>query len=302
MKIIKSDNTLNLATQVALPSTIIKGLFIRFAGTNGAGATTTEADLGTIRVNYRGQDIVNADLAFFGLLNNLHMGTHESGSAIGAAMAMSFYIPFHMPWDHKNGLINTDADRGTLYLQFPLLIAALLATGTVEIYVIEAKTVATYVPVWLNQNLQAGGAGQLTDRFRQFNISSVYYVPNAAITGQIVVNRDGQNVINASQAVLDANSNLINEVEAAVLLTQIDLNPNHILGNALSNNVDVVIGVNAATVIVCYILAVLYQSATQPGQVTTQLVPATVQAPTMTPAQFAANQAAGKAAGSAAFL
>jgi hypothetical protein len=269
MKIIKSDSTLNLATQVALPSTIIKGLFIRFAGTNAAGQTATEANLGSIRVNYRGQDIVNADIAFFGLLNNLTKGVHEFSSAIGGDVVASYYIPFNVPWDEQNGLINTEADRGTVYLQFPALIAALVATGSVEIYVIEAKTVATYVPVWLNQNLQAGGAGQLTDRFRQFNISSVYYVENAAITGQVIVNKDGQNVINASQAVLKANSNLINNVETAVTLIQIDLNPNHILGNALANNVDVVIGVNAGTTIVAYVLAILYQQAATGGQVTT---------------------------------
>lgn len=261
MKILKSESTLNLSTQVALPSQIIKGLFIRFAGTNATGATAAEADFGSIRVNYRGQDIVNADLAFFGQLNNLDGGTHEFSSTVSAAVVGSYYIPFNVPWDEQNGLINTDADRGTVYLQFPALIAALVATGQVEIYVIEARTIATYVPVWLNQNLQAGGAGNLTDRFRQFNISSIYYVENGIITGNIVVNKDGQNVINASQAVLKANSNLINQLETATTLIQIDLNPNQILGNALANNVDVVLGVNGAGTIACYILGILYQQA-----------------------------------------
>ncbi len=259
MKIIKTENLLNLATQVALPGAIIKGLFIRFSGTAAAGVTVTEAQLGTIRVNYRGQDIVNADLAGVGLFNNLHEGTHEFASAIGAAFTASYFVRFTMPWDENNGLINTDADRGTVYVSFPALTAAVIASGTVEVYYVEAKTVATYVPIFLNQNLQAGGAGQLTDRFRQFNISSIYLIFNAIITAPIIINRDGQNAVNASQAVLQANSNLQNRVETAIALYQIDLNPNQLLGNALSNNVDITLGVSGAGTIVAYVLGVLFQ-------------------------------------------
>lgn len=260
MKILKTENLLNLATQVALPNAIIKGLFIRFSGTAAAGVTVTEAQLGSSRVNYRGQDIVNTDLAGLGLFNNLTEGTHEFASAIGAAFTGSYYVRFTMPWDENNGLINTDADRGTVYVSFPALTAAVIASGTVEIYYEEANTVATYVPIFVNQNLQAGGAGQLTDRFRQFNISSVYVISNAIITGSIIVNKDGQNVINASQAALLGLSNLKNRVETAITLYQLDLNPNQLLGNALSNNVDIVLSaVSGAGTIVCYVLGVLFQ-------------------------------------------
>jgi hypothetical protein len=259
MKILKSENTLNLGTQVALPTGIIKGLYIRFVGVGATGVTVTEAQLGTIRVNYRGNDIVNADLAGIGLFNNLHKGTHEFAAASGGAVTASYYIPFCLPWDENNGLINTDADRGTVYLSFPALAAAVMASGSVEVYVIEARTVAQYVPVFLNQSLQSGGAGTLTDRFRQFNISSIYIVENVHITGTIIVNRDGQNIVNASQAVLKAASNLNNRVETAVALIQLDLNPNQLLAGSLSNNVEVNLGMDAATTVVCYVLGVLFQ-------------------------------------------
>jgi hypothetical protein len=246
--------------QVLLPNEIIKGLYILFDLTAAFGVTITAAQLGNVRVNYRGTDIVNAPASFFLLENNLHMGLPLFDMNAAAESWAAIYIPFHMPWDEQNGLINTEEDRGMVSLNFPGLIGAVAASGLVSVYTIPAKTIATYVPLWMQQNIQVGGAGTVTERLRNFNISSLYIVPNVHITGTVLVNKDGLNVINANQIVLQGYSDTINEVEAATCpLFQVDLNPNHIIGNAISNTVEVNLGMDAATTVELYILSVLYQ-------------------------------------------
>lgn len=273
MILYKSENLLNLSTTKDLPEDLIQGLFIRYSGTAAAAVTVTLANLGTVRVNYRGSDIVNVPVTFLNGMNNLHWGTAEFTSAVGAAFAGSVYVPFHAPWDYGNGLANRLSDRGFVELRFPALTAAVIASGTVEIYYVQARTVANYVPLWIQQNVQVGGAGTVVDRIQSFNISSLYFDFNAIITGSVLVFRDGQQVINSNQAVLQAKSNFDNRVETAITLVQVDLNPNDILANALSNNIEVNFGASGAGTIGLYYLAILFQGAA-PGSSSTSFTPA----------------------------
>jgi hypothetical protein len=215
-----------------------------------------------VRVNYRGTDIVNAPVSFFNLMNNMHWGVAEASSTVSAAFAFSIYVPFHVPWEQTNGLVSRKEDKGFFELTFPLLTSAVIDSGTVEVYYIVARGVASYVPLWIQQNIQVGGASVATDKIQQYNISSLYIVENAHITGQVLVFRDGMSVINASQAVLKAKSNFDNRIETAIALIQVDLNPNNILSNALSQQIELNAGMDAATAIELYYLALLFQSQT----------------------------------------
>jgi hypothetical protein len=262
----RSENLSNLSTTKDLPEDIIRGLFVRYTGVAAGGVTVTLANCGQVRVNYRGSDIVNAPVAFLSTMNNLHWGVAEATSALGGAFAFSVYVPFHAPWDEQNGLVNRLADRGFVNLSFPAMTAAVIASGTVFIYYVKAKTVASYVPLWIQQNVQAGGAGIVVDRMQSFNISSLYVDFNAILTGSVLVYRDGECVVNSDQATLEAKSNFDNRVETALTAFQIDLNPNKLLENALANNIEVNFGVSGAGTLGVYYLAILYQQQA-PGMV-----------------------------------
>lgn len=269
----KTENLLNLSLNKELPEDVIKGLFIRFSGVNAAGVTSTIAQLGSVRVNFRGTDIWNAPVSFVSNFNNLHWGVAEYASAIGGAFVCSIYVPFHVPWDDQNGLVNRISDKGTLQMLFPALTAAVIASGTVEVYYIPARSAATYIPIYMNQNIQIGGAGQVVDRLQSFNISSIYVVTNALVTN-VMVFRDGKNIINSNQNTLLAKSNFDNRVETAIATYQLDLNPNKILSNSLSNNLEVQLTATGATALETYYLAILFNNAPQ-GVVSQEFTPST---------------------------
>jgi archaellum component FlaF (FlaF/FlaG flagellin family) len=253
----KTEQLLNLQLSKELPLGTIKGLFIRYTGTNDAGQTATLANLGTVRVNYKGNDIVNTTVSFFNLFNNLKNGVSEFSSAVGAAFVASIYVPFHAPWDESNGLYVAKGDLATIDLRFSGL-SGVAASGVVEVYYVSAVGIANYIPLLINQNIQAGGAGQVVDEYQQFNISALYVTENAAITGQVNVYRDGRTLIQSTQAVLEANSNMMNRVETALAFFEINLNPLQQVANSLSSNVSVNITVNGATTIVVTFLAFLF--------------------------------------------
>lgn len=284
----KSENLLNLAAIKELPEAIIKGLFIRFNGVAAAGVTVTVAQLGQVRVNYRGADIINVPFSFIQNFDNLHFGTVEFASAVGAAFTASGYVPFHAYWDNQNGLANRLEDKGFIELRFPALTAAVIASGTVEIYYVPATGIAGYIPMLMQQNIQAGGAGQVVDRLQQFNISEVYFDFNAAITN-ILIYKDGKSMVSATQAVLQAKSNMDNQVETAITLIEVDLNPNKILTNALGNLLELNLTATGATTYNTYYMAVVF-SESQRGFANVSFTPAPtssnlVRTAVVTPAQ-----------------
>lgn len=240
----KTEQILNLSASRELPEGVIKGLFIRWTGTNQAAQAVTLAQLGTIRVNFRGTDIVNTTVSFFNAMNNLHWGASEFSSAAGGAFVASVYVPFHAPFDDQNGIYNRLTDKGVFFLQNTTT-AVVVLNGTVEVYYIYATGVAQYIALWLNQNLQAGAAGQVVDRIQSYNVSSIYFTENAIVSGQVNIYQDGKSKIQATQAVLKAFSNLMNRVETAITLLQVNLNPLNQISAALSDLVEVNITVNA---------------------------------------------------------
>lgn len=273
MQLYKTENLLNLSSQKDLPQGLLQGLYIRFSGDAAAGVTIATSDLGQVRVNYRGQDIINVPVSFISLFNNLHWGVAEFASAVGAAFSASIYVPFHMPWENTNGLLNLAEDKGFFELRFPLLTAAKIDSGTVEVYYIKARSVASYIPLLIQQNIQAGGAGNVNDKILNYNVSSLYLEENAHLTGQVMVFKDGQVTINSTQAVLKSKSNFDNRVEAAIALIQVNLNPTNLVAASLGEIIEVQAVVDAATTLAVYYLSVLFQGDRSSGQAVVSTMP-----------------------------
>ena len=253
----KTENLLNLSAIKELPERNLLGLFIRYSGTNAALKDMTLAKLGKIRVNLKGTDIINTDINFFSLLNNLHWGVAEFSNVQAGAFSASVYIPFHAPFDNFNGVPFTKEDSGFFELSFPALTATEIVSGVVEIYYITAQTVSKYIPLWVQQDFQAGGAGTVVERVQSFNISSLYFIENADIS-TILVYKDSRILINSKQSVLKAYSNFKNRIETGITLIELDLNPNDTPINALSQLLELNIVTGAATTVKNVYLAFLF--------------------------------------------
>jgi hypothetical protein len=256
----------DLSLTAPLPEGGVKGLFVRFSGTNAAGVAATLADLGNVRVNLKGTDIDNATFNYFSLYNNLKWGVAEFTSVVAGTLAASIYIPFHQPDDNSNCLIVANQNDGYIQLQFPALVAALVASGTVEVYVIPSRGSNSYLSLHLQQNIQAGGAGSTKQSLTSFNIANVYVVDNVIAT-QYLVTRDGIQSVNASRTALLAKSNLDNRVETAILFFEIPLNPSALLANTYANRVDVQVTTTAAVNLGLVYNSILFSQAFQ-GRVT----------------------------------
>lgn len=223
MRLLFTEQILNTTAYRELPNGTLKYLFIRWQGTNQAGQAVTLAQLGQVRVNLRGTDIVNDTVSFFSLFDNLKYGVAEFSSVVGGAFAASILIPFHAPWDNQVGMFNDENYGAYVELRNTVTVATIVG-GTVSVNYVEAGAAATYVTYFLQQNLQVGGASQATQIFTGIDISSLFIEENANLTN-IFVSKDGKNKISSTQALLEANSNMLNRVETAITLYELFLNP-----------------------------------------------------------------------------
>lgn len=231
MKLIKSENLLNQASFFDLPNGLLKGMILRYSGTNAAGATSALADCGTVHVTLRGNDRINESVNFLHLMNGQYWGAAEAVSAIGAAFAFTVYVPFCAPWDETAGIWVDKRDpafQAQVDLRFPAMVAALIAAGTVECYVIEAQGIARYETYWIQNNLSPGAAGVHAYTLPGKGISQIMIESAAALT-QVQVDVDGVNKIIGSQGALLAASEIRDKIEtftaAAGTLFTMDLNP-----------------------------------------------------------------------------
>lgn len=223
MKLLVSDQVLNNQLQRDLPHGTIKDLVIRWTGTNQAGQAVTLAQLGQVRVNYRGTDVVNETVNFFSLFNNLKYGVAEFSSIVAGAYAVSIVIPFHAPWDNTVGLFNNANYAGFVELRNTVTIVTVTG-GVVQISYVEANAMAPYLTYFIQQNLAVGGAGQQTQDFSGTDISSLFIENNVNLTN-VFIQKDQLSRITSDEATLLSYSNFLNRVETAIALLEVNLNP-----------------------------------------------------------------------------
>lgn len=223
MKFLGAEQILNQTMYKELNYGTMRGLLVRYTGTNASGVAVTLAQLGQVRVNFRGNDNVNDTVSFFASMNNLYYGVAEFSSTTSGAYAATIWIPFSAPWDEKNGMFNSKGIAGFIQTNNALT-TAVVANGVIEVYYLEAEAIANYATFWLQQNVQVGGAGQAKQTLTGFDVSSLLLEENAQIT-LIQVNKDERNLMSSTQAVEKAASNLMNRVETAITLIELNINP-----------------------------------------------------------------------------
>jgi len=237
MRLFKTQNLLDLSCFADIPRGTTKELVIRFAGVSAAGKTMTLAKLGRLRLNYLSTDTHNLSQSLLSRYNNLKMGVAEFSAAVGAAFSATLVVPFHAPWDDYNGQYFGEKEA-FIQLDFPALDAVEITSGTVSLHTVEAPSLAQYVLLLLQRNVQVGGAGTVSQELEMSNISSLYISEDAAVTNWLVT-ADKSEKINASQAALKGYSNERNRVETAVDLIELDLNPFNEVKRLLNREVKV---------------------------------------------------------------
>ena len=189
------------------------GILLRIKADNTAGADVDEDDCGRVRVNFRGDDIVNAGWTELRILTDLEFGRPENAAA-GATWQGGIFIPFY----HKklpNAINKRVGDNMDIY------IAAFGTTCAVscvcQIYGVLEEVPELYVPKLIDYD-ETAAAGQIKIFIEQDNIAQVLvYEPETTAQTLLQLLVDNELMYSADWNNLTNLSNIIARIEAAAL-------------------------------------------------------------------------------------
>lgn len=212
------------------------GFMVRVVGTNQAGQTLTAANLGTLSGRIKGKPFYAVSFAATQTINNIDMGFIEAASAAGGAFTFSAFIPASRVGD-GNIFDVVETDSLTIELDLSGVTAVIVLTGTVQLFGVPQEGSQLYLPEVFGQ-MPTIAASSLDDvTLRYDNISSVYVVTTTNLN-RVTATKDGQSVVDATAADLQALSNADNRHEAAFTAGfKIDLNRSGSIGEGLSDQV-----------------------------------------------------------------
>jgi len=237
MKFLFSKNISDRQLYYEVPEGNYKAFVVMFEGTNGAVAATLD-DLGTLMQNYKKFPLINdVDIEFLSFLNNLKGGLATFTSVALGALQAFIYLPCGDFGDQTNSYFAEKNDVLYFRMSWPLLAALAGITGTVKIFGIEGEGVQNYLFAITQRNVNASGAGRISDVHRLQNISAIY-LKNFALVTDVLITKDSKLKVDATTTQLLAESNFVNQVEATVALIEMALNPSNTLEENIGNQVD----------------------------------------------------------------
>jgi hypothetical protein len=112
-----------------------KGIHLRYTGTNQAGQTLANSNLGIWLLQYAARPRINLSAVQGALLNDYHYGLNYRSSSAGAAFDMNYYIPFSNPLNPlDNNVVDlTDDD----YITIPAVSSTVVSSITCAVYIDE---------------------------------------------------------------------------------------------------------------------------------------------------------------------
>ena len=192
----------------------IQGFFVNVEGT--ATSQLDIDDLGNIKVNRNGRNIINKPFAFFHRLMKEWGGTlEETTPATGATRVVTF-VPFFFPEIANNALevlsdqeLRVDVEQGTLSA------FGSNAVTTRIIPVTAPQLVEVYEPEILDDVLSFGGSGTQTDEIGLSNITRILLEDSNGTATSIQLSRDGRQVVDSlTSDEINDYSNMVNRVES----------------------------------------------------------------------------------------
>ena len=236
MKLLWTDQLANLSTTYNVARGQYGLFLIRYSGTAAAAYTVTTTDLGNVIFNWNGNDKINVDVDLLSQLGNVYGGAIESSSSVGGAFAFSIVIPTAAWFDSKNIYDISQGDSVYFKLDYPLLTAAKVASGSVSIYAKPRTGVMQYIHKILSKSVVSSGAGIITDSLQVPNIIETYIKNPAALISNLQLSKDNKLKVDGDTASELAYSNWIHLLESSITLLAIEYAESMNVQEANSNN------------------------------------------------------------------
>jgi len=178
LSFIRQGSAKDGSVSVDLPKGRYAGLLVRIFGTTDTGKTLALSNVGKLRVQRNGKEVIGETFEFFNQYSNLKGGLLPtvSGSAATAEDIMCF-IPFAIPEmrncsafrTNEEADLNCDFDASTLTTQFGS------NSCTYQIYGYMMPEIAErYQLLIREQDIQASSAGRITAPLNGKNLAVVY--------------------------------------------------------------------------------------------------------------------------------
>jgi|GEM_PF-4966752 len=208
MRLIKSENMTSGQVLFYLPEGVYSGLFVTFKGTNVEGNALLSRDLGYVKLNYNGQELINVRSEFFIERANLLGGSTLQSSIENSDFTFTFFVPFRLKKDSTNVLVVAPNSVSFILSNF----STNVVSGTIDVYAVFSEGVAKYLPYIKEHNVDFAGASTKQVNFTQPNIEELYIL-NPGNISRISVLRDGKLIVDSDLTSLQSYSNAFNMIE-----------------------------------------------------------------------------------------
>ncbi len=182
MKLLSTQQFANGNHLFFLPKGLYGGLVLHYYGTNGA-TPKTKADLGTIRLVYNGNTIIDTTIEMLTFLNDLKGGHPSFASVPNGGLHVFCYVPFSTFDDKNNSYVIEEVDNVYVRLNFDSLSDI---NGRVDIFGIERLGVHNYFYNMISKSVVASGAGTITETLYIPNIKELLIKNNANLTNAVI--------------------------------------------------------------------------------------------------------------------
>jgi hypothetical protein len=188
----------------------VKGIILRFKGTNKTGQQLTASNIDAIKVNRNGEPIVYLRPITLKKLNNLMYGTVLQSSTAGGSFDLNFIIPFYNPLDKTDkNAIDLGYDD---YVEVPQLPSTVVSDATCEVYLWLEDSPTRYIPYLIERSytLSENVPIELLDR----NIWLLGFTEPTTPPSNVLLTRDGIEILNSPYAMLETFTNAISNIES----------------------------------------------------------------------------------------
>lgn len=241
-KFIQQGDAKGGPVSIDVPQGKYAGFLIRIFGTTSAAQTLLNADVGMIRINRDGKEVIAETFDFFHCYDDLKGGFLPTATG-GAAAAEDIYcfVPCSLP-ELPNVMNVPNNEQVDLKLDFtanlPLRFVALPCTYQVYGYLTE-DIVEAYQLLIREQDVQAAAAGRLAEMINGKNLASLYLIDAGGILNSFSLSIDGQIVVdNIDDVVERAITAFENRVEVATTLVEVNQMRTGNFQNAINGNTE----------------------------------------------------------------
>jgi len=215
MRLLYSQTLANKTLTFYLPKGQWGNIIVEYIGTTDTGQTGQRSDMGSVILNWNGEDIVNVDAEILNLLANLYGGVAEATFATAGLNRMIAILTPGVWYDSQNIFDVADTDKVYIKLDFTTF-ANKCATsgGSVNIYSKPKVGVMNYFHKIISRNINVSSAVTVADTFPISNVSQLYLKNLASRNiSNIQINKDDENIIDCSPKLLNAYSDWIHLLE-----------------------------------------------------------------------------------------